>query len=220
VRLDRARLGEHLAALDVLLLDAAEQQPTLSPAWPLVEQLAEHFDAGDGGLRRVVLEADDLDFVAHLRPCRARYGRWPRCRGLRSRTRLRSAIRNGLSTSRTRLRDVRVDRVHQLGDALVAPLGSAGFERRQWPNRVMIGIVVAGEAVLREQLADFHLDEVEQFRVVDEVDLVQEHHDARARRPGGRAGCARGSAASGRRPRATTRIAPSIWAAPVIMFLT
>jgi hypothetical protein len=34
VRGDRAGLGQHLAALDVVLLDAAQQQPTLSPAWP------------------------------------------------------------------------------------------------------------------------------------------------------------------------------------------
>ena len=33
--------------------------------------------------------------------------------------------------------------------------------------------VVAGEIVLAEKLADFHLDEFEQFRIVDEVDLVQ-----------------------------------------------
>ena len=39
--------------------------PTLSPAWPLIEQLAEHFDAGDDGRGRV-LEADDLDGVVDL----------------------------------------------------------------------------------------------------------------------------------------------------------
>ena len=35
--------------------------------------------------------------------------------------------------------------------------------------------VVAREVVLREQFADFHLDELEQFRIVDHVALVQEH---------------------------------------------
>ena len=39
--------------------------------------------------------------------------------------------------------------------------------------------LVARELVLREQLAHLELDEVEQFRVVDHVDLVQEHHDVR-----------------------------------------
>ncbi len=35
--------------------------------------------------------------------------------------------------------------------------------------------VVAREVVLREQFADFHLDQFEQFRIVDHVALVQEH---------------------------------------------
>jgi hypothetical protein len=39
--------------------------------------------------------------------------------------------------------------------------------------------VVAGELVLGEQLADFHLDELEQLGVVDHVGLVHEHDDVR-----------------------------------------
>ena len=39
--------------------------------------------------------------------------------------------------------------------------------------------VVAGELVAGEQLAHFHLDELEQFLVVDQVDLVHEHHQGR-----------------------------------------
>jgi hypothetical protein len=42
----------------------------------------------------------------------------------------------------------------------------------------MIGNVVAREVVGRQQLADFHLDELEQLLVVDLVDLVQEHDHA------------------------------------------
>ena len=37
--------------------------------------------------------------------------------------------------------------------------------------------VVAREVVLGEQLADLELDQVEQLRVVDHVDLVEEDHD-------------------------------------------
>ena len=39
--------------------------------------------------------------------------------------------------------------------------------------------LVAGELVLGQQLAQFHLDQVEQLRVVDRVDLVQEDDDVR-----------------------------------------
>ena len=37
--------------------------------------------------------------------------------------------------------------------------------------------VVAGEAVARQELADFHLDELEELLVVDHVGLVEGHHD-------------------------------------------
>ena len=48
VRGDRARLDDDLAALDVLALDAAQQQADVLAGLALVEQLAEHLDAGDG----------------------------------------------------------------------------------------------------------------------------------------------------------------------------
>ena len=37
--------------------------------------------------------------------------------------------------------------------------------------------IVAGELILREQFADFELDQFEQFGIVDHVDLVQRDHD-------------------------------------------
>ena len=43
----------------------------------------------------------------------------------------------------------------------------------------MIGILSPGILVLREQFADFELDELEQFRIVDHVDLVHEHDERR-----------------------------------------
>ena len=82
-----------------------------------------------------------------------------------------------------------------------------------------IGRVVAGELVLVEQLADLELDELEELLVVDHVGLVERDHD------GGHADLAGqqhvltglGHRAVGRPT--TTRMAPSTWAAPVIMFL-
>ena len=43
----------------------------------------------------------------------------------------------------------------------------------------MIGISSPGKPYLRQQLAQFHLDQLEQFGIVDQVDLVEEHDDAR-----------------------------------------
>ena len=64
VRLDRAGLGDDHAALDVVLLGAAEQQADVVAGARLVEELAEHFDVGDGRLGRGA-DADELDFF-HL----------------------------------------------------------------------------------------------------------------------------------------------------------
>src|SRR4029077_2278450 len=65
VRLDRAWLGQHLAALHALAIDAAQQAADIVAGFALVEQLAEHLDTGHHGLGRRP-DADDLDFLAHL----------------------------------------------------------------------------------------------------------------------------------------------------------
>ena len=85
-------------------------------------------------------------------------------------------IRNGRSTARVRLRNVLVDRRHQLVD-LGLPLGFA-VQRAQSRAADDRG-VVARVVVLRQQLADFHLDQLDQLFVLNRIALVQEHHDER-----------------------------------------
>ena len=58
----------------------------------------------------------------------------------------------------------------------VAELARVALERLQRGAADDRG-VVAGELVLREQLADLELDQVEQLLVLDHVDLVQEDDD-------------------------------------------
>src|SRR5438270_2061382 len=65
VRLDRTRLAQHLATLDFLALGTAEQRTDVVAGLALVEQLAEHFDAGDDGLLGIA-QTDDVDFLADL----------------------------------------------------------------------------------------------------------------------------------------------------------
>jgi hypothetical protein len=65
VRLDAARLAQHLAALDLLALGAAQQDAHVVARLPLVQQLAEHLHARAGGLLRGP-DPHDLDFLAHL----------------------------------------------------------------------------------------------------------------------------------------------------------
>src|SRR4029453_610013 len=66
VRGARAGLDHDHAALDVLPLDAAARQAAVPPRAGLVEQLAEHLDAGADGLRRLLADADDLDLLVRL----------------------------------------------------------------------------------------------------------------------------------------------------------
>jgi hypothetical protein len=80
-------------------------------------------------------------------------------------------MRNGLSISRSGLGDVLVDRVHELED-LDSPHSSSpssALSAETADDRD----VVAGELVLAQQLADLHLDELEELLVVDHVGLVQ-----------------------------------------------
>src|SRR3954468_13452720 len=65
VRLDRAGLGEDLAALDLLALDAPDEAADVVAGAALVEELLEHLDAGDDDLAGR-LDPDQLDLVGDL----------------------------------------------------------------------------------------------------------------------------------------------------------
>src|ERR1700692_3019753 len=65
VRLHRTRLAQHLTALDFLALGTAQQRADVVAGLALVEQLAEHLNAGDDGLLGIA-KAHDLDFLADL----------------------------------------------------------------------------------------------------------------------------------------------------------
>ena len=166
--------SENLAALDVLLRDAAEQGADVVAGLGELEGLVEHLGAGDDSLLGL-LDADDLNLVADLDAAT-----------------LDTAGGNGaaagdgedvLDGHQERLVGLAlgglnpgVDSVHELPDALVlggVRIGAVALENLQSGALDDRG-VVAGELVLVEQLADFHLDELEQLGIVDLVALVQE----------------------------------------------
>ncbi len=62
-----------------------------------------------------------------------------------------------------------VDGFEPLGLACQGGRGAAADDRR----------LVAGKLILVEQIADFHFHEVEQFRIIHQVNLVQENDDGR-----------------------------------------
>ena len=82
VRGDRLGRGEHLAALDVLALDAAEEAADVVAGAALVEQLAEHLDAGDHGAARSRAVMPTISTVSPtLMIAALDRGRSRRCRG-------------------------------------------------------------------------------------------------------------------------------------------
>src|SRR5690606_28433023 len=157
VRLDRARLTDDLTALDLVLLDAAEQDADVVAGHALIERLVEHLDARDGRLD-VGSQTDDLGLIANLDDATL-----DTTRGNRATTLDREHILDGgevrLVCHTRRLGDVAVKRGEQLvqrlagrvvGRVLESGLGLTPNERG----------VVARELVLVEQLAAFHLDDV------------------------------------------------------------
>src|SRR3954453_108119 len=175
VRGDRPRLAEHLAALDVLALDAAEQAADVVAGLALIEDLAEHLDAGDDRAVGLRLDADDLDGVAGVDDALLdAAGGDGAAAGDREDVLDRHQER--LVEVALRLRDVVVELLGELDDlALVLLVALERLERRAGDERD----VVAREVVLGEEVADLHLDELEQLLVVDHVGLVEEHDDVR-----------------------------------------
>src|SRR3954469_1894704 len=172
VRGDRPGLAEHLAALDVLALGAAQQAADVVARLALIEDLAEHLDAGDDRGGRV-RDADDLDVVAGVDDALLdAAGRDGAAAGDREDVLDRHQER--LVEVALGLGDVRVQLLGELDDLrLVRLVALEGLERGAGDERD----VVAREVVLAEQVTDLDLDELEELLVVDHVRLVEEHDD-------------------------------------------
>src|SRR5579859_1862054 len=176
VRGDRAGLGQNLAALDVFTLGAAQQRADIVASLTLVQQLAEHFDAGHGGgLDRA--DADDLDFLANLDDT-ALDTAGDHGAAARDREHVFDRHQERQVNRTLRLRDVLVDFGHQSQNRVVAQFLVAVFQSAQG-RALNDRNVVAREIVGAQQLADFQLDQFQQLRIVDHVALVHEHHQSR-----------------------------------------
>src|SRR3954471_8302903 len=173
VRRRRTRLDDDLAALDLFALDAAEQQADVLAGTALVEQLAEHLDAGDRRRHLLFLDADDVHGLVDLDDAPLDAARDDRA-AAGDREDVLDGHEEGLLDLADRLGHGVVNGIHEL-EQLGAPLGVAleRLQRRDADDRD----VVAGELVLRQQLADLELDELEDLLVVDHVGLVERDDD-------------------------------------------
>src|SRR5450631_1726516 len=178
VRRDAPRLRKHLSALDLLALRPTEQRPDVVPGRTFVQQLAEHLDAGDDRLHGV-LELDDLDLLADLHDAALQAPRDDRAAAT-DRKYILNRHQERLVDLPLRLLDERVASLQQLQHRRLAQLARVTLQRlqRAAPDD---RCVVARVLVLRQKLAQLHIDQVEQLRVLlgNHVDLVQVHNDRR-----------------------------------------
>src|SRR5262249_18635472 len=128
VRRHRARLRQHLAALDRLAINAAKQASDIVAGLALVEQLAEHLDAGDHGLDGRP-DADDLPLLADLDHT-ALDAPGDHGAAARDREHILDRHEERLVLGPVRLRNVLIHGVHQILDRLLADLLVAALERR------------------------------------------------------------------------------------------
>src|SRR5438034_1462089 len=174
VRRDRARLGEHLAALDLLALGAAQETADVVARDALVEELAEHLDAGHHRLLGRT-DADDLHLLADLDLAALDPAGGHRAAAANREYVLDRHEERPVDLA-LRFGDVVVDRVHELLDGARTELARVALERLQRAPPDDRDLV-ARELVFGEQFPHLELDQVEEFLVLDCVHLVHVDHN-------------------------------------------
>ena len=166
-------MNHHLTPLDLVLAHSPEQQTHVVARTTLIQDLAEHLHSRHYCLAFLLLDPHDLHLLPRLDhppldPARGH--RTPTC----DRKNILHRHQKRLVDVPIRRRNVAVDRVHQLHH-LLFPLRLAiqGPERRTQNHRELL----ARKLVLHQEFAHLHLDEFEEFFVIDQIDLVHEHDD-------------------------------------------
>ncbi len=176
VRLHRARLAQHLAALNRFLVDAAQQAANVVAGNTLVQQLAEHLDARHHRLLGVA-KPHNLNFLADLDLPALDAPRHHRA-AARDRENVLDRHQERLVDRALRQRNELVERLVKPDDRLIRKLALLAIERLD-RSATDHRRLVPRELVLGQKLTHLELHQVEQLGVVDHVHLVQEHHDVR-----------------------------------------
>jgi predicted RNA-binding protein with RPS1 domain len=142
----------------------------------LIEQLAEHFNAGNNRLNRV-FKTNDLDFFADLNNAAL-----DTTGNNRTATRDREHVFNrhqeGLILRTLWLWNIRINGLHELKNSIMADFWTLVFKRA---NRRALGDwnIIAWEIILRKQFADLKLNQLDQLGVIHQINLVHEHNKRR-----------------------------------------
>ena len=165
-------MADYHTALDVFLVDTAEKETYVVACFALIEELAEHLDAGNNRLE-VSAKTHDLNFVAYFHNAGFdTAGSNSTAAG--DREHVLNRHQEGFVDIAGRQGNPGVDSVHELDDFLF-PLGFAveGAESRAADDRSVVAVIF----VRRKKIAHFHFNEFEHFFVVDHVALVEEYNE-------------------------------------------
>src|SRR5581483_5471458 len=173
------RLRQHHPSLYFVPLHPSEQTPHVVPGFPLVQQLLEHLHTGHYRLPRLP-NPYYLNLIPHLHYPPLNPPRHHRPSPLDPKHIL-DRHQERLVFRSLRRRNVAVYRLHQLPDALILRrprVRRPTLQRRQRtpPNNRNL---IPGKSILRQQLPQLHLHQLQQLLVVHHVYLVQVHHDRR-----------------------------------------
>src|SRR5665811_1616402 len=174
VRRDRLRLRQHLTPSHILLVDPPQQRTDVVASATLIENLAEHLHTRTRrGLR--VTNTDDLDLIASVHHTLLNTPGHHRAT-TSDREHILNRHQERLLSVTLRIRDERINLVHQLHDlSRRVSVALQRLERRHLHHRN----IITREVVLRQQLTNLELHQIQQLLVIDLVDLVQRHHNRR-----------------------------------------
>ena len=127
VWLNRTNLRKNLATLNVFTLRAAQQATNVIAGFTLIEQLAEHFNAGNDRLNRV-LQANDFDFFADLHNATLDTTRHNRA-ATRDREHVFNRHQERLILRTLWLRNIRINRLHEFQNRVMADFWTLVFKR-------------------------------------------------------------------------------------------
>src|SRR5690606_20361519 len=172
VRLNRARLGQHLATLNVIALGTTQQNTNVLTGTAFVQQLAEHLNTGTGGLGGV-LDTNNFHFLANLHDATL-YTAGHDGTATRDREYVFDRHQERTVDGTLRLRNVLVQSLNQLLYRRRADRRLVAFQCLQGRTLDDRGVVTR-EVVSVQQLTDFHLNQFQKLFVVNHVGLVQDH---------------------------------------------
>jgi hypothetical protein len=167
-----AGLAENHTTLDFILVNTTEEETDVITGFTFIEELAEHFNTGNDSLL-ILTETEELNFVTYVNDT-SFDTTGSNCATTGDREHVFNRHQEGLVESTGRKLNPSVNSIHQLHD-LVFPFRNTVQSAE---GRTADEGSVFLELILSQEVAHFHLNEVEHFGIFNSVALVDEYNEA------------------------------------------